>query len=264
MFFAGDQQAALFGQGCWNPGSAKNTYGTGSFLLLNTGKEPVASRHGLLTTAACDARGQLAYSLEGSVFIAGAAIQWLRDGLRILEDAPDSEAMARSVQSTDGVYFVPAFVGLGAPHWEPDARGTVVGLTRGTTRAHLVRAALEAMAYATDEVLRAMENDCGAKATELRVDGGAALNGWLMQFQSDVLGLPVRRPAQVETTALGAAGLAGIATGVWPDAEKFLACQGAPQRFQPEMDGAVREALLGEWARAVRAAVAWAREAPPQ
>jgi len=259
---AGDQQAALFGQGCWDPGSAKNTYGTGAFLLLNTGNEPVPSKHGLLTTAACDSRGRLAYALEGSIFIAGAAVQWLRDGLRVLDHAPDSEEMAHSVDGTDGVYFVPAFVGLGAPHWEPDARGTVVGLTRGTTRAHLVRAALESMAYATDEVLRAMEHDSGATATELRVDGGAALNDWLMQFQADILGLPVRRPAQVETTALGAAGLAGIATGVWDDAHAFLACQGPPRRFRPAMDDDVRRSLLDEWARAVRAAVAWAREAP--
>jgi glycerol kinase len=259
---AGDQQAALFGQGCWNPGSAKNTYGTGSFLLLNTGAEPVPSGHGLLTTAACNARGGLAYALEGSVFIAGAAVQWLRDGLGILARAADSEVLARSVEGTDGVYFVPAFVGLGAPHWEPDARGTVVGLTRGSGRAHLVRAALESMAYATEEVLRAMEADSKVAATELRVDGGAALNDWLMQFQADVLGLPVRRPAMVETTALGAAGLAGIARGVWPDADAFLEAQGAPQRFHPAMEAPRRRALLGEWARAVRAAVAWAHEAP--
>ncbi|MCG6988966.1 MAG: glycerol kinase GlpK [Gemmatimonadetes bacterium] len=259
---AGDQQAALFGQGCWNPGSAKNTYGTGSFLLLNTGAEPVPSGHGLLTTAACNARGGLAYALEGSVFIAGAAIQWLRDGLGIVAHAADSEALARSVEGTDGVYFVPAFVGLGAPHWEPDARGTVVGLTRGSGRAHLVRAALESMAYATEEVLRAMEADSRVTATEVRVDGGAAMNDWLMQFQADILDLPVRRPAMVETTALGAAGLAGIALGVWSDAEAFLEAQAAPQRFRPAMEAPRRRALLGEWSRAVRAAVAWAREAP--
>ncbi|MFQ5538108.1 MAG: glycerol kinase GlpK [Gemmatimonadota bacterium] len=258
---AGDQQAALFGQGCWAPGLAKNTYGTGAFLLLNTGQEAVSSEHGLLTTAACDARGGMAYALEGSVFIAGAAIQWLRDGLGIIEEAAESEALARSLESNDGVYFVPAFVGLGAPHWVPEARGTLVGLTRGTGRAHLVRAALEAMAYGTSEVLRAMEADSGVPARELRVDGGAALNDWLMQFQADLLGVPVRRPALVETTALGAAGLAGITTGVWPDAEAFLAAQGEARTFQPAMDAALRKELLSEWERAVHAAVTWARHA---
>ncbi len=255
---AGDQQAALFGQGCWAAGLAKNTYGTGAFLLLHTGAAPVASEHGLLTTAACDEEGGLAYALEGSIFIAGAAVQWLRDGMGVLRHAEDSEELARSLEGNDGVYFVPAFVGLGAPHWEPDARGMLVGLTRGTGRAHVVRAALEAMAYATEEVLRAMEKDSGVTARELRVDGGAALNDWLMQFQSDVLGLPVRRPALVETTALGAAGLAGIARGVWPAAEEFLASQGAAVHFHPAMDEGTRAGLLAEWARAVRAAVGWA------
>ncbi len=257
---AGDQQAALFGQGCWTAGLAKNTYGTGAFLLLNTGSEPVASEHGLLTTAACDERGGLAYALEGSVFIAGAAVQWLRDELKVLGRAEESEVLARSLGGNDGVYFVPAFVGLGAPHWEPDARGMLVGLTRGTTRAHVVRAALEAMAYATVEVLHAMEADSGVTATELRVDGGAALNHWLMQFQADVVHLPVRRPALVETTALGAAGLAGIAQGVWPSAQAFLAAQGGADHFTPSMDAAVREQLLAGWGRAVRAAVGWARD----
>jgi glycerol kinase len=257
---AGDQQAALFGQGGWDPGSAKNTYGTGAFLLLNTGATPVPSSRGLLTTAACDARGGLAYALEGSIFIAGAAIQWLRDGLGLVQRAEDSEALAASLEGNDGVYFVPAFVGLGAPHWEPEARGMLVGLTRGTGRAHLVRAALEAMAYGTSEVLRAMEADSGVTAPELRVDGGAALNDWLMQFQADVLGVTVRRPPMVETTALGAAGLAGIATGVWSSASDFLASQGEATRFPPGMDRARRERLLAEWDRAVRAAVGWARE----
>jgi glycerol kinase len=257
---AGDQQAALFGQGCWTAGLAKNTYGTGAFLLLNTGKSPVPSRHGLLTTAACDERGGLAYALEGSVFIAGAAVQWLRDELEVLGQAEESEALARSLAGNDGVYFVPAFVGLGAPHWEPDARGMLVGLTRGTGRAQVVRAALESMAYATVEVLHAMEADSGVVATELRVDGGAALNDWLMQFQADVLDLPVRRPALVETTALGAAGLAGIAEGVWAGAQDFLAAQAGADRFAPAMETTLRDGLLRGWGRAVRAAVAWARD----
>ncbi|HUF75567.1 MAG TPA: glycerol kinase GlpK [Longimicrobiales bacterium] len=257
---AGDQQSALFGQGCWSPGLAKNTYGTGAFLLLNTGGEAVPSRHGLLTTAACDAEGGVAYALEGSIFIAGAAVQWLRDGLGLLATAAESEAMAASLQGNDGVYFVPAFVGLGAPHWEPEARGMLVGLTRGTSKAHLARAALEAMAYATAEVLAAMEADSGVEATELRVDGGAALNDWLMRFQAGIVGLPVRRPALVETTALGAAGLAGIAEGVWASGSEFLAAQGEADRFEPDMS-AEEAALLKEgWARAVRAATGWARD----
>jgi glycerol kinase len=257
---AGDQQSALFGQGCWVPGLAKNTYGTGAFLLLFTGGEPVPSRHGLLTTVACDASGGVAYALEGSVFIAGAAIQWLRDGLGLLERAADSEAMARSLPDNQGVYLVPAFVGLGAPHWEPDARGMIIGLTRGTTRAHVVRAALEAMAYGTAEVLTAMEADSGVATAELRVDGGAALNDWLMTFQAGVLGVPVRRSAVVETTALGAAGLAGLATGVWASGDDFVAAQGEPRRFPVEMSRAEAGRLQEGWSRAVRAAIGWARE----
>ncbi|HET9949151.1 MAG TPA: glycerol kinase GlpK [Longimicrobiales bacterium] len=257
---AGDQQAALFGQGCWSAGRAKNTYGTGAFLLLHTGSTPVPSRHGLLTTAACDERGGAAYALEGSIFIAGAAIQWLRDGLGLLRAAPESAELAASVEDHGGVYFVPAFVGLGAPHWEPEARGTIVGLTRGTRAAHLVRAALESMAYATADVLEAMEADSGVRATELRVDGGASLNDWLMRFQAGVLGIPVRRPALVETTALGAAGLAGVAAGVWADGEEFLAAQGAPARFEPDMTRQHAAALRAGWDRAVRAATSWARD----
>jgi glycerol kinase len=257
---AGDQQSALFGQGCWTPGLAKNTYGTGAFLLLNTGKEPVPSKHGLLTTAACDAEGGIAYALEGSVFIAGAAVQWLRDMLGLVARADESQAMAESLPGNDGVYLVPAFVGLGAPHWEPDARGMLVGLTRGTSKSHVVRAALEAMAYGTAEVLAAMEADSGVNTSELRVDGGAALNDWLMTFQAGLLGVPVRRPALVETTALGAAGLAGLATGVWKGGEEFLAAQGAPRRFEPAMAQAEAYQLKAGWARAVRAAVRWARD----
>jgi len=261
---AGDQQAALFGQGCWSAGLAKNTYGTGAFLLLHTGREVVTSRHGLLTTAACDPEGEIAYALEGSIFIAGAALQWLRDGLGIIEAAGDSDSIARTLADNGDVYFVPAFVGLGAPHWEADARGTIFGLTRGTTRAHLVRAALEAMAYGTADVLDAMEADSGVQATELRVDGGAALNDWLMSFQATVVGHRVRRPAVVETTALGAAGLAGIRAGVWEKGEEFLAAQGEPAYFEPEVVPGEVARLRTAWSRAVRAVAAWAREAPAE
>lgn len=254
---AGDQQAALFGQGCWRPGLAKNTYGTGSFLLLHTGDTAVPSEHGLLTTAAVAEDGGHAFALEGSVFIAGAAIQWLRDALGLLDRAEDSEALAASLDDNDGVYLVPAFVGLGAPHWDPDARGTLVGLTRGTSRAHLARAALEAMCYATAEVLEAMEADSGVEARELRVDGGAAANDWLMRFQAGVLGLPVLRPPMVETTGLGAAALAGLAAGVWPEAEAFRASLGPPDRFEPAFGPDRRASLLNGWRRAVHTARAW-------
>ncbi|HKJ93349.1 MAG TPA: glycerol kinase GlpK [Longimicrobiales bacterium] len=257
---AGDQQAALFGQRCWEKGRAKNTYGTGAFLLLHTGGERVASEHGLLTTVACDPQGQPAYALEGSIFVAGAAIQWLRDELKVIERADETAALAASVDSNDGVYFVPAFVGLGAPHWLAEARGTIVGLTRGTGRAHLVRAALEAMAYSTRDVLEAMVADSGVAAEDLAVDGGAAANDWLMQFQADVLALPVKRPQLLETTALGAAGLAGLATGVWPDADAFGASRPEPDRFRPRMDADTRKTLVAGWRRAVAAAKAWAEE----
>lgn len=257
---AGDQQAALFGQGCWTSGLAKNTYGTGAFLLLHTGDTPVVSEHGLLTTAACDATGGLSYALEGSVFIAGAAIQWLRDELGLVSSAADSEAMASSLEDNGGVYFVPGFVGLGAPHWEADARGALFGLTRGTSSAHIVRAALEAMAYGTTEVLRAMEADSGVETAELRVDGGASLNDWLMQFQADVTDVPVRRPPIVETTALGAAGLAGLAAGVWSSSDDFLGAQGEANRFEPGPRGPKRRVAMQGWNRAVRASLAWARD----
>ncbi|MGQ0561339.1 MAG: glycerol kinase GlpK [Gemmatimonadota bacterium] len=256
---AGDQQAALFGQGCVDEGQGKNTYGTGAFLLLNTGRERVASKHGLLTTVACGPRGEPRYALEGSIFIAGAAVQWLRDELKIIGHAAETEDLARSVDSNDGVYFVPAFVGLGAPHWDPEARGTIVGLTRGSTRAHIARAALEAMAYATTDVLNAMISDSGIRANELYVDGGATSNDWLMQFQADVLDLAVIRPRLVECTAYGAAGLAGIAVGVWQDANEFLAVREEPQRFDPMMSGEEREKLFDGWRRAVHAAIQWAR-----
>ena len=257
---AGDQEAALFGQGCWSPGLAKNTYGTGAFLLMHTGTEIVPSAHGLLTTAACDATGGLAFALEGSVFIAGAAVQWLRDGLGVLEHAAESERMAAGLTGNDGVYFVPAFVGLGAPHWVPEARGAIFGLTRGTSKEHLVRAALEAMAYGTREVIGAMEADSSVVMTELRVDGGAANNDWLMEFQASVLGVPVRRAAIVETTALGVAGLAGLRTGVWSTAEDFLASQGEGDRFDPALDASERRLLVDGWARAVRTVKTWASD----
>jgi glycerol kinase len=256
---AGDQQAALYGQGCWRAGEGKNTYGTGAFLLLNTGPHRAKAGGGLLATVACDAAGAPAYALEGAIFIAGAAVQWLRDGLGIIGGATETEAMAASVASTDGVYFVPALVGLGAPYWEPAARGTIVGLTRGTTRAHLVRAALEAMAYSTADVLALMRERSGAPFERLRVDGGATENAWLMQFQADVLGVPVERPDMVDTTALGAAGLAGVATGVWSNPSAFLATR-EYRAFHPGPGaGRATEGAHG-WARAVRAALAWARD----
>jgi glycerol kinase len=256
---AGDQQAALFGQGCTVPGSAKNTYGTGAFLLVHAGAKRPEPGAGLLTTVACGPLGEPHYALEGSVFIAGAAIQWLRDGLGLLESAAESEALARSVSDTGGVSFVPAFVGLGSPHWEPNARGTITGLTRGSTRAHLVRAALESMAFGTHELLAAMLAGPGLRVPALRVDGGASANNWLMQFQADILGVPVERPALVETTGLGAALLAGMATGVWSTPESLLGAI-VWDRFDPRLGESDRERLLAGWARAIRSALSWARE----
>ena len=254
---AGDQQAALYGQGCWKPGQAKNTYGTGAFLLLNTGQRRANSKRGLLTTLACDARGKPVFALEGSVFIAGAAMQWLRDGLGLIAKAAESEPLARSVDDTGGVYFVPAFVGLGAPHWEPNARGTIVGLTRGTSRAHFVRAALEAMAFSTKDVLDAMLADARLKLSSLLVDGGAAANDWLMQFQADVLNVRVARPDLVETTALGAAGLAGLGAGLWSSADDFL--EGRQfTTFTPGSQRRAVQARAAEWHRAVQTALHWA------
>jgi glycerol kinase len=255
---AGDQQAALFGHGCWSAGEAKNTYGTGAFLLVHTGAQRVASAHGMLTTAACGPRGERAFALEGAIFIAGAAVQWLRDGLRVVDHAAETHALAGSLESNDGVYFVPAFTGLGAPHWEPSARGTVFGVTRGTRRAHLARAALEAMAYSTVDVAEAMEADARVSLPELRVDGGAAENDWLMQFQADMLGIPVRRPAMVEMTARGAAGLAGLATGFWETPEDFRGAHPPDTVFTPALDAAARETLLSGWHRAVAAVRTWA------
>jgi glycerol kinase len=255
---AGDQQAALFGQGCVAPGLAKNTYGTGAFLLVLTGDRVPSPARGLLATAACGDSGQPAYAVEGSVFVAGAAVQWLRDGLGIIERAPETEVLARGVPDTGGVYFVPAFVGLGTPYWEPEARGTITGLTRGTSRAHLARAALEAMAYSSAELLEAMASTEHLSVPALRVDGGAAANDWLMQFQADVLGLPVERPDLVETTALGAAGLAGLALGVWKTTADFLRGRRFT-RFEPGMSAAERLACRSGWRRAIAASLAWAR-----
>src|SRR6185503_7013614 len=256
---AGDQQAALFGQGCYGAGQAKNTYGTGAFLLLNTGDKVPRAGEGLLATVACDEKGGAAYALEASIFVAGAAIQWLRDGLGILYNAAESERLASSLESNDGVYFVPALVGLGAPNWEPKARGMIVGLTRGTNRAHLTRAALEAMAYGSAEMLAVMAKRGRVKFESLRVDGGASANNWLLQFQSDILGIPVERPDMIETTALGAAGLAGIAGGVWSDATEFIGTRQFT-RFTPAMARESADELKAGWERAVRATLGWSRD----
>jgi glycerol kinase len=255
---AGDQQAALFGQACYEVGGAKNTYGTGCFVLLNTGATPVASRHGLIATIAWRIDGKTTYALEGSVFVAGAAIQWLRDGLGLVKSAADSEAMAESVPDTGGVYFVPAFVGLGAPYWDMYARGTVVGLTRGTTAAHLVRAGLEAIAYQSRDVLEAMAADAGAPVRALRVDGGAAANDFLCQFQADVMNVPVHRPRVIETTALGAAGLAGLGAGVWPSLDEFAARAAIERTFEPARHSRCRDEGYASWRRAVERARGWA------
>lgn len=249
---AGDQQAALFGQACFAPGDAKCTYGTGAFILMNTGPRPVASRAGLLTTVAWQlASGELRYALEGSAFIAGAAVQWLRDGLQFFSSAAEIEALAASVPDAGGVVVVPAFAGLGAPHWRPDARGSISGLTRGTTRAHIARATLEGIALQNVDVLRAMERDAGHPLTTLKVDGGASANDLLMQFQSDVLGVEIARPALVETTALGAAFLAGLGTGVWRDQAQVAETWREERRFRPAADRAWVPAQLARWDAAV-------------
>ena len=255
---AGDQQSALFGQGCTRTGMAKNTYGTGAFLLVHAGDTVPQPAPGLLGTAACGPAGEPAYALEGSVFIAGAAIQWLRDGLGVIATAAETQALAMSVGDTGGVAFVPAFVGLGTPHWEAEARGTITGITRGTTRAHLVRAAVESIAYGTADLLRAVTESSALDVPVLRVDGGAAANDFLMQFQADLLGVPVERPAMLETTALGAAGLAGIATGVWSSVEELRGSDGI-RRFEPAIGADERAARVRSWERAVHAALAWAR-----
>ena len=243
---AGDQQAALFGQGCVRAGQSKNTYGTGCFLLLHTGSKPVASRAGLLTTLACSADGGHAYALEGSVFVAGAAIQWLRDGLGILANASESEALARSVPDAGGVVLVPAFAGLGAPYWRADVRGALLGLTRGSTRAHVVRATLESLAFQSRDLVEAMARDAGARVKALQVDGGAVANDWLMQYQADLLGVPVRRPRVIETTALGAGLLAGLGAGVWRSPRELDSARTLEREFRPRRDARWRAM---EWAR---------------
>jgi glycerol kinase len=258
---AGDQQAALVGQAGFAPGLAKNTYGTGSFVVLNTGDRVVRSEQGLLSTIAFSFEaGKATYALEGSVFITGAAVQWLRDGLGIIERSSDVERLAREVDDSGDCFFVPAFAGLGAPYWDPYARGTLVGITRGTTRAHIARAVLDAMAYQTADVVSAMERDAGVRLTELRVDGGASANDLAMQFQADVLGVPVVRPACIETTALGAAYLAGLQTGFWSDIETVARQWREDARFTPAMDDARRTSLLGRWRRAVERSRDWARD----
>jgi glycerol kinase len=261
---AGDQQAALFGQACYGVGSAKNTYGTGCFALLNTGEAPVASGHGLLTTIAWRIGGRTSYALEGSVFIAGAAVQWLRDGLGLVRQAAETQALAESVPDTGGVYFVPAFVGLGAPYWDPYARGTIVGLTRGTTRAHLVRAALEAIAWQSRDVLEAMAADAKVRLPALKVDGGAAANDFLCQFQADVLDAAVVRPTVIETTALGAAYLAGLGSGVWRSLDALAARHPIDRTFTPAMAAERRARGWEGWRRAVERARRWEPETGAQ
>lgn len=254
---AGDQQAALFGQACFQEGMAKNTYGTGCFMLMNTGDKAIASQHGLLTTIAWGLNGKVEYALEGSIFVAGSAIQWLRDGLRMFKDSKESEEYAAKVDSTDGVYVVPAFVGLGTPYWDSDVRGAVFGLTRGTTKEHFIRATLESLSYQTKDVLTAMEADSGISLKRLRVDGGAVRNNLLMQFQSDILGVPVERPVINETTALGAAYLAGLAVGFWKDQEEIASQWKIDRTFNPAMHENRREYLYAGWKKAVYAAMAF-------
>lgn len=254
---AGDQQSALFGQACYDPGTVKTTYGTGCFMLMNTGEKPVASEHGLITSIAWGIEGKVEYALEGSIFVSGSAIQWLRDGLRMFRDAKDSEAYASRVTSTDGVYVVPAFVGLGSPYWDSEVRGAVFGLTRGTSKEHFIRATLESMAYQTKDILGAMERDSGYAVHSMQVDGGAVSNSFLMKFQSDILGVPVERPVVRETTALGAAYLAGLAVGYWSGLDEIKHCKKLDRRFEPSMSAETREALYHGWIKAVHAAMAF-------
>jgi glycerol kinase len=254
---AGDQQAAMFGQACLQPGQAKNTYGTGCFLLLNTGDRPVASQNGMLTTVGWQVDGQTTYCLEGAVFVAGAAVQWLRDGLGMIGQASEIEELALRVPDTGGVYFVPAFVGLGAPWWNPAARGAIVGLTRGTGREHIARAALESIAWQTLDVLQAMERDSGVALSQLQVDGGASRNNLLMQFQADVLQTPVRRPVLAETTAVGAAALAGLASGVWSNAGQFAQQWQLDREFRPQMGVGERDERQQRWHQAVSRSLDW-------
>lgn len=254
---AGDQQSSLFGHSCFEEGDTKNTYGTGCFMLMNTGSQPIHSKHGLLTTIAWGIDGEVTYALEGSVFVAGSAIQWLRDGLGMIVTAEESEALASSVESTDGVYVVPAFVGLGTPYWDSEVRGSAFGMTRGTKREHFVRATLEAIAYQAKDVLDAMEQSAEVELRSLRVDGGAIRNDMLMQFQSDLLGVPVQRPAVSETTALGAAYLAGLAVGYWDSREQIAALRKSEREFHPAMEQELSDELHAGWKKAVKAAMAF-------
>lgn len=257
---AGDQQAALFGQTCFQAGEAKNTYGTGCFLLLNTGQRPVYSENGLLTTIAWGLDGKVCYALEGSIFVSGAAVQWLRDEMEIIHNAAESEKMAASVADSNGVYVVPAFVGLGAPYWDPYARGAVLGITRGANKNHLVRATLESMAYQTHDLIQVMVKDTGQELVSLKVDGGASANNFLMQFQSDILDRPVLRPRCIETTSLGAAYLAGLATGYWESADDILANWQIDRTFEPDLEDVTRKELLNGWKKAVSRVLGWEKQ----
>lgn len=257
---AGDQQAALFGQTCFNAGEAKNTYGTGCFLLLNTGNKPVLSNNGLVTTIAWGLNGQVNYALEGSIFVAGAAIQWLRDELRIIDSSADSEYMASKVKDTNGCYVVPAFTGLGAPHWDQYARGTIVGITRGVNKSHIIRATLESLAYQTHDVIAAMKADSGIELKSLKVDGGASANNMLMQIQSDIINAPVLRPSCVETTAMGAAYLAGLAVGYWTSKEDVIQNWQIDKAFKPSITDEEREQKIKGWTKALKYAHGWAKE----
>lgn len=257
---AGDQQAALFGQACFEQGDAKNTYGTGCFLLMNTGSQPVLSKNGLVTTIAWGMDGKVTYALEGSIFVAGAALQWLRDELRLIDSAADSEYFAQRVKDTNGCYVVPAFTGLGAPYWDQYARGTIVGLTRGVNKYHIIRATLESLAYQVNDVLEAMKADSGMNLSSLRVDGGASANNFLMQTQADFSNAPVNRPRCVETTAMGAAYLAGLAVGYWKDIEDVKQNWGIDKIFVPAIEPEKREKMLKGWKRAVTCSYGWAKE----
>lgn len=261
---AGDQQAALFGQTCFREGEAKNTYGTGCFLLMNTGEKPVFSNNGLVTTIAWGLDGKVNYALEGSIFVAGAAIQWLRDGMHLIDSASESEYMAIKANGTHGCYVVPAFTGLGAPHWDQYARGTIVGITRGTNKNHIIRATLESIALQVCDVIDAMKADAGIEVKTLRVDGGASANNFLMQFQADMLDVPVNRPVCVESTAIGAAYLAGLAVGYWKSTEDVLQNQQIDRIFTPDMDAEVRNAKRKGWSKAVKYAYGWAKNEPEQ
>ena len=257
---AGDQQAALFGQTCFQPGEAKNTYGTGCFLLMNTGEKPVFSKNGLVTTIAWGMDGKVNYALEGSIFVAGAAIQWLRDEMRLIDSAEDSEYMAKKVKDTNGCYVVPAFTGLGAPHWDQYARGTIVGITRGVNKYHIIRATLESLAYQVNDVLEAMKADSNIQLAALKVDGGASVNDFLMQTQADIIQAPVNRPSCVETTAMGAAYLAGLAVGYWKSVDDIVKNWSVNRVFMPSLEKELRDERVKGWNKAVKYAYGWAKE----